>query len=527
MIIAVIMIAGVLAGGTLSCKGTQLIGNPLSKKGGGAAVGTGDVNTVTGDLSDYYGFTEMEIVKLDWGIRHLKTVDLNADGRTDMVVANNRKARIELLIQKNAVGPDENPLEVDPVDADINAINPPTRFAKSNVAVSQRIYSLACGDLNSDSMPDLVFYGEPKGLYVILQKAGQQQPGKPGSLNWRTVKKINIDDALVTADGLVCADLNNDSRNDLALASREAVYVILQKDDGSLTEPVKYPSTSQIRGIMTADLNGDTINDLIIVTNDAEKLVHVRFGLTSGQLGPQEQFFIAKPFQFDVYDIDGLPGDEILAVDAVSGRLGCYAFSPANQDDADWPILFYPLAIDKQSSGRDLALGDFDGDGLHDVIVSAPDAAELILYKQSRGTGLDEPVRFPAFADITTLAAADLDSDGKTELAVLSIKEKVIGLSEFENDRLSFPMPLTLVGEPLAMALADMDDNDGIDCVYISTDTNEARSLRIVYNSNDSKDLDALLGMWKDTDQVEPALNLKKLSSNPSAIKVIDVDRDG
>ena len=42
---------------------------------------------------------------------------------------------------------------------------------------------------------------------------------------------------------------------------------------------------------------------------------------------------------------------------------------------------------------------DFDGDGLADVTISDPGAAELILYKQTAGLGLTEPVRFPAFAD--------------------------------------------------------------------------------------------------------------------------------
>lgn len=525
MVIAVILTAAVFAGGTLCCKGTQLLHASPSQQG--PEMDTGDVNAVAGNLSDYYGFGEMEMVKLDWGIRNLKIVDLNADGRTDMVVANNIKARIELLIQKAAVGVDEDPDEVDPADADINAITPPTRYARHNIAVSQKIFSLVCGDLNSDTLPDLAFYGEPKGLYVILQNPAKQQGGKAGVLNWHTANKISIDDALVTSDALVCADLNNDGRNDLAMASRDAVYVLLQKDDGSLADFVKYPATSQIRGITTADLNGDGINDLVIVTNDAEKPVHVRFGFSNGQLGPQQQFFIDKPFQFDACNIDGSPGGEILTVDAVSGRLNCYAFAPAKQADADWPILFYPLAVDKQSSMRDLVLGDFDGDGLVDVIVSAPDAAEVVFYKQLRGIGLAEPVRFPAFADIASIAAADFDADGKAELAVLSVTEKVIGVSEFEKDRLSFPRPLTLVGEPLAMDLADIDASGSIDCVYISADANGARSLRIAYNSGDSADLDSLFEAPKDSEQAEPALKLKKLSSKPEAIRVIDVDQDG
>ena len=46
------------------------------------------------DISAYYGFGEMEIIKLDWGIKDLRIADFNGDGRNDIAVANNLKAKI-------------------------------------------------------------------------------------------------------------------------------------------------------------------------------------------------------------------------------------------------------------------------------------------------------------------------------------------------------------------------------------------------------------------------------------------------
>ena len=57
------------------------------------------------DLAEYYGFGEIEIVKLDGGIMGLQVADFNGDGRNDIAIVNNQKARIELLILKEAVGP--------------------------------------------------------------------------------------------------------------------------------------------------------------------------------------------------------------------------------------------------------------------------------------------------------------------------------------------------------------------------------------------------------------------------------------
>jgi hypothetical protein len=486
------------------------------------------------DLSEYYGFKEMEIIKLDWGIQDLRVADFNGDGRKDIVVANNRRARIELLLQKEAIGPGEKDFAIDLNDIDINTITPPTRFERQNIAVSEKLQSLACGDLNSDGKTDLAYYGEPKALYVLLQKAEEPATDKSMSTSWPTKQKIDIDDGLPTSNALVCADLNNDGADDLALAGRDCIYLIVQEKDGTLAEAEKYPTSAQTLGVEVGDLNGDKITDLILVTNDMEKPLHVRFGLKTGQLGPQVQFSIERPFALLLNNIDKADGDEVLTVDSMSGRLVCYRLAAEKRKDADWPILFYPLASGQEDTKRDLVLGDFDGDGLTDVIISDPGAAELILYKQTAGLGLAEPVRFPAFADITSLSAVDFDGDAKTELGVLSLKEKVIGLSKYEDDRLSFPKPIGLKGEPVAMELADIDGDGRTDCLYVSRADDDVRTLRAVYDLAqserdrvDSAEKASAAETEARSGLVELALELKKLTANPDGLKVLDVDQDG
>jgi hypothetical protein len=98
------------------------------------------------DISAYYGFGEMEIIKLDWGIKDLKVADFNGDGRNDIAVVNNIKSRIELLLQKESVGPAEAEVTVDPNEINVNVITPPTRFERQSIALSQKVYSLVCGD---------------------------------------------------------------------------------------------------------------------------------------------------------------------------------------------------------------------------------------------------------------------------------------------------------------------------------------------------------------------------------------------
>ncbi len=471
------------------------------------------------DISQYYGFGEMEIIKLDHGIQNLLIADFDGDGRNDIAVANNSKAGIELLIQKQEAGLEEEEVAVDPNDVDINALIGPSRFHKQTVPVSQRIYSLVAGDLDSDGLVDLAFYGEPRGLYVLLQKPREEKGQKQKELSWKPRKRVNIDDGLPSENALVCADIDNDAKLDLIIASRQAVYIVLQKDDGTLGEPVKYASAARILGVDAGDLNGDGKNDLVVFTDELERPIHVRLGQKNNQLGPEVRFFVEKPQAAELADIDGAAGQELVTIDAVSKRLICYKFAEEVSKEDDWPVLFYPLAAGEASNKRDLVIGDVDGDGLSDVVISDPGAAEIILYRQSAGVGLGEPARFPSLADADSLSAADIDGDGKSEIGVLSLREKVIGISEFEAERLSFPHAVDLAGEPLAMELADIDGDGAVDCVYVARSQTDTRSFRVIYDvakSQEQADFNS-----------SPQAELKRLAANPQGIRVIDVDRDG
>lgn len=46
---------------------------------------TGAESVDPNNLAAYYGFNEMEIIKLDWGIRGLRIADFNGDGKNDLV----------------------------------------------------------------------------------------------------------------------------------------------------------------------------------------------------------------------------------------------------------------------------------------------------------------------------------------------------------------------------------------------------------------------------------------------------------
>ena len=489
-----------------------------------------------------YGFDEMKIIKLDWGLSNLITSDINGDGLKDILAVNNKRARIEALIQENDHSPENKLLTIETEETDINdlAAGMPGGFRSETIAVSQKIFSLVSGDFNSDSMTDLAFYGEPRGLYIMTQKAPDETASEKDGILWHKIKKIDIDDGQPISNGLISDDINNDSRDDLILAGSRSIYVICQKD-GAPAPPVKYPTGSQLLGIRTGDLNGDGIKDLLIICSDNEKPVYARFGTENGQLGPEMHFSIDKPWALHTKNIDSSREEEILTIDSVSGRFSCYKLEKDRQKDPEWPILYYPVESAASDRTRDLLTTDINSDGYEDIVISNPASAEIIFYAQRPGLGLARPVRFPAFSAVKSLSAAPVMHKDKNvpQIAMLSTKEKVIGLCRFENERITFPEAIQITGEPVGMQLADIDSSGSTDCIYIAKDVNDTKFMRIIYDLNSSQESRAgtgkpskgfLFGLDSGADKkttLHSDLILPGLNTDPEGIKVLDIDQDG
>src|SRR5207244_8240446 len=95
-----------------------------------------------------------------------------------------------------------------------------------------------------------------------------------------------------------------------------------------------------------------------------------------------------------------------------------------------------------------------------------PADAEVLVYREGGRNGVGTSQSFPGLVGGKTVKLADLDGDRKCETIVLSEQEKQIGLSRFENGRLTFPTPLPISGEPVAMDVADLDSDKVPEILY-------------------------------------------------------------
>ena len=206
-------------------------------------------------LADYFGFLPLEVYKLDPRIGNLILKDLDGDKTDDIVVVNNGRSRIDLLLSSKKAGNDAATAPAE--EQEPNQISSDRRMRLVSVPVNKEVVSLQVGDFDGDGSPDLAFYGTPAELVILLNE------GQGGDSD---VKRINTGEAVENANALTVGDLNRDGRDDLALLEANEIVIVYQGEGGKLGEPERLPHTASNPRILKAvDLDGDGGDDLVIL----------------------------------------------------------------------------------------------------------------------------------------------------------------------------------------------------------------------------------------------------------------------
>ena len=284
--------------------------------------------------------------------------DLNADGVQDLVVLNNNGRILFRAGRAGQPGVYAPPL----------VVNPGETAAARDVTLMQGGSSVVLAALDAS--------GGGVSLYSFAIATGAFQrtdgPDVQGSLPAR----------------LAAGDLNRDGRDDLVVAApgRSVVEVYLRAANGAFTTQPSYvidvganPTTVQL-----ADVDGNGWLD-IVAANQFSADVSVVLNGPNG-LAAQDRRFRAG---VGLYSMDRFGGDT--TVHALQSTIG-------------------------------LATGDFDGDGVLDVVVANKGANNLMLLRGSGHGGLLDPVQSQAVETSkfpTMVVAADFNGDRFLDLAVL------------------------------------------------------------------------------------------------------------
>ncbi len=479
---------------------------------------------VSGSLAQYYGFDEPEILKLQNGMGKPIVVDINGDGLNDIVIVNNAKARVELLLQKKNFDPSK-PVAVKIEDDDVNDVfgrEAAWRYVRVSYDLDVRALSLAMADVNGDKLPDLS-YLSGEGLHVVLQQAPAKadKTSGPAIPKWQQAKLIDISGGV---RNLVAGDINGDGRTDLAMLVRNGMFAVIQKADGTLARPVKhYASGAKLRSLHLMDINNDGRDDAVILTSASRRPLRVRLQTARGVLGPEIRPEMTRPRVFEPGKLGKLSC--LFSVSAQSGRVHAWALAPAASKEAH-PLFNYPLPDTKEASKRDMLAVDLNGDKLTDIVVSDPTRGEFLVYEADGKTSLGTPQKYPGLTDMQKLCAGDLEGKGRESIVALSIKEKLIAVTRMEKGRLVFPESVKVKGEPVAMDVKDINGDGKYDLVYIGCDKADEED----EDSDDEEDkyfLRTITSLGRKDAKAGPEVQLKKITDKPQDLRIGDIDNDG
>ena len=461
-----------------------------------------------GDLETEFpfSFTGPEIFPIENMIGAIHAADVNGDKLNDLVLVNNARSRINILLNRTGMTNAAEEL-VETGSTDVNELPPDARFKIESIASEKRIAAMIVQDLNGDGRPDIAYYGEPKELVV--------QYGE-GDNTWSAPQRWPIDDGQLTPNGIAAGDLNGDGRDDLVLLAERHLWFLPQTGDQALGEPERVPFSGIVRSVQVVDVDGDGRKDLLLVNWESATPFRFRLQKANGQLGPELYFELPSVRSYWADNLRAKGELQVITIAQQSGRAAISHFEqfdakPLAGDLVEGQLEVLPLR-ESDKAQRGVAWGDVNGDRLPDLLVAEPELGQVSVHLQEKRTGFASPRTFPCLAGVSSIEIADWDGDRKAEVFLLSSDEKQIGVSRLDdNNRLPFPELIALSGRPLAMTVGPLKAGSK-PLLALLVDKDGRRSLFIRDSEGD--------------EVVDQQLD-KSFRSNPAAFALHDVNQDG
>jgi predicted NUDIX family NTP pyrophosphohydrolase len=282
---------------------------------------------------------------------------------------------------------------------------PPVNYAAGDFPAS-----VAVGDFNGDSDPDLAIANEGSGdVSILLGAAGGSFTG-PTSFG-----------AGSGPTSIAVGDFNGDADPDLAVAnfSSNNVSVLLGAPGGSFTGPTSFGAGSGPTSIATGDFNGDSDPDLA-VTNGNVNTVSILLGAAGGAFTGPTDFPTATnslPRNVAIGDFNG-DSDPDLAVANDAGTVSILVGAAGGTFSG-------PTDLPVSGHTWDLAVGDFNGDSDPDLAVTNGHVINdfnhlkaLFILLGTAGSGFTAPTGYETGSFPRSVAVGDFNGDSDPDLAV-------------------------------------------------------------------------------------------------------------
>ena len=329
------------------------------------------------------------------------------------------------------------------------------------------LFDVAVGDENADGRPDL-WFATNRGVWVRhgLGNGGFAAPVRL------------VEDG---AQRILPADLDGDGQPELLrfeIAGSSSKVIVHPKEDGVWRETVGpskiYSLPAAPTTIAFADVNGDEQGDVLLGGDLDETCLGVM--LAGREVSGPNHTYLAPPLystgvtrvrSIAVADFDG---DKLM--DVVVGRDARFFSVFPGQGDGTFGIARNTGETDgNEDFSEGVAAGDFDGDGVPDVAVTQRDGGLLVYLGDGDWQFVASQQRYASGSGLGSkeVLTADLDGDHTADLLVVNSTGKNAGVFLGEGDGTFTERELYNLGPaPVRARLADFNGDGHLDLVALN-----------------------------------------------------------
>jgi hypothetical protein len=226
----------------------------------------------------------------------------------------------------------------------------------------------------------------------------------------------------------IAVDLNGDGILDLAGPGANGAAVMLGNADGTFRARVDYPSGGQSQDLAAGDFNSDGKQDLAVTINSPQISLSLLTGNGDGTFNPPVNFPNTTGFDAPVIVATDVNNDNRLDL-LIAHTLACFTAPCVASDDLTIMLgngngTFQSSQMNVGTGMAEIAVGDFNRDGFKDLAMAGSSARLYLLRGNGDGTFVQQPTMtlIPGDnhlgEDGTDIDAGDFNRDGIQDLVV-------------------------------------------------------------------------------------------------------------